>query len=145
MEKELDNAEDILNNQLSEPILVHNTITTRDTDRGFSGLNAWQPLVSVLMQDRSVVIYVNGIRDETGQNSSLSLVATQQHAEASGFAKTVGNLKIGRNEITIPQITSTDVEKGGALYLQYNGNKDTDQYAVRVSSGTRFQRLICIR
>ena len=44
MEKELDNAEDILNNQLSEPILIHNTITTRDTDRGFSGLDAWQPL-----------------------------------------------------------------------------------------------------
>ena len=50
-------------------------------------------------------------------------------------------MKIGRNEITIPQITSTDVEKGGALYLQYNGNKDTDQYAVRVSSGTRVPTL----
>ena len=39
------------------------------------------------------------------------------------------------------RITSTDVEKGGALYLQYNGNKDTDQYAVRVSSGTRVPTL----
>lgn len=144
LQVELDTAKQLYAEQdtLNDTIAVHaNLRSNKDSGISVGGLNAWQPLGISAYAGQELVIYVGNPGMKTGQNSSLSLVATQQHAEASGFAKTVGNLKIGRNEIMIPQITSTDVEKGGALYLQYNGNKDTDQYAVRVSSGTRVPTL----
>lgn len=144
LQVELDTAKQLYAEQdtLNDTIAVHaNLRSNKDSGISVGGLNAWQPLGISAYAGQELVIYVGNPGMKTGQNSSLSLVATQQHAEASGFAKTIGNLKIGRNEITIPQITSTDVEKGGALYLQYNGNKDTDQYAVRVSSGTRVPTL----
>ena len=44
LERELKNAEDILNAVgLSEPVRIHNTIRS-DGSRGFGGLNAWQPI-----------------------------------------------------------------------------------------------------
>ena len=48
----------------------------------------------------------------------------------------LGQLKVGRNEITIPAITTNDTELGGALYIQYTGNAGAKEYGVRVSGGT---------
>ena len=73
LEKELDNAEDILNNQLSEPILVHNTITTRDTDRGFSGLNAWQPLGITAAAGEEITLFVGHNTMEPDPTQTFSL------------------------------------------------------------------------
>lgn len=144
LQTELDTAKQLFEDQdkLNDTIAVHAGLrSNKDAGIAVGGLNAWQPLGISAYAGQELVIYVGNPGMKSGQNSSLSLIATQQHAEASGFAKTVANLKVGKNEITIPQITSTDVEKGGSLYIQYNGNKDTDQYAVRVSSGTRVPKL----
>jgi hypothetical protein len=144
LQMELDTAKQLFEDQdkLNDTIAVHAGLrSNKDAGIAVGGLNAWQPLGISAYAGQELVIYVGNPGMKSGQNSSLSLIATQQHAEASGFAKTVANLKVGKNEITIPQITSTDVEKGGSLYIQYNGNKDTDQYAVRVSSGTRVPKL----
>ncbi len=144
LQTELDTAKQLFEDQdkLNDTIAVHAGLrSNKDSGIAVGGLNAWQPLGISAYAGQELVIYVGNPGMKSGQNSSLSLIATQQHAEASGFAKTVANLKVGKNEITIPQITSTDVEKGGSLYIQYNGNKDTDQYAVRVSSGTRVPKL----
>ncbi|RGZ32722.1 hypothetical protein DW994_09425 [Mediterraneibacter gnavus] len=141
LEKELDNAEDILNNQLSEPILVHNTITTRDTDRGFSGLNAWQPLGITAAAGEEITLFVGHNTMGTGSNTNLQLVATQYHAESGSVSKVVTTLKTGRNDVTIPKIWSTDEESGGALYIQYTGNNANDRYSVRVNGGVEVPTL----
>ena len=141
MEKELDNAEDILNNQLSEPILIHNTITTRDTDRGFSGLNAWQPLGITAAAGEEITLFVGHNTMGTGSNTNLQLVATQYHAESGSVSKVVTTLKTGRNDVTIPKIWSTDEESGGALYIQYTGNNANDRYSVRVNGGVEVPTL----
>lgn len=141
LEKELDNAEDILNNQLSEPILIHNTITTRDTDRGFSGLNAWQPLGITAAAGEEITLFVGHNTMGTGSNTNLQLVATQYHAESGSVSKVVTTLKTGRNDVTIPKIWSTDEESGGALYIQYTGNNANDRYSVRVNGGVEVPTL----
>lgn len=141
LEKELDNAEDILNNQLSEPILIHNTITTRDTDRGFSGLNAWQPLGITAAAGEEITLFVGHNTMGIGSNTNLQLVATQYHAESGSVSKVVTTLKTGRNDVTIPKIWSTDEESGGALYIQYTGNNANDRYSVRVNGGVEVPTL----
>ena len=141
LEKELDNAEDILNNQLSEPILIHNTITTRDTDRGFSGLNAWQPLGITAAAGEEITLFVGHNTMGTGSNTNLQLVATQYHAESGSVSKVVTTLKTGRNDVTIPKIWSTDEESGGALYIQYTGNNANDCFSVRVNGGVEVPTL----
>ena len=112
-----------------------------DSSLKTSGLNAWQPLGVSAKAGDTVVIYVGKTGAQTGSNTSLQLVATQQHAESSEAGKTIANLKVGRNEITIPELISTDVEKGGALYIQYTGNNKEDSYAVRVNGGRKIPVL----
>ncbi len=136
LERELKTAEDILNSVLSDPIKVHNTITTKDVNRGFGGLNAWQPLGVSVPAGEQITVYVGHNTKKTGDSTNLQLIATQYHAEATTMGKSIANLKIGRNDITIPRMASTDVESGGALYVQYTGGSANDKYSVRVSGGT---------
>ncbi len=140
LEKELKTAEEILalGKTLAQPVTVHNTITTSDVNRGFSGLNAWQPLGVTAAAGETIVVYVGHSSKKTGDSTNLQLIATQYHAESSGVASTVCTLKVGRNEITVPQISTLAYERGGALYVQYTGKEaDTGKYAVRVSGGVQ--------
>lgn len=138
LERELKNAEDILNcANLNEPVFIHNTISTSDLNRGFGGLNAWQPIGVAAAAGDTVTVYVGHNSKTTGAVTNLQLVATQYHAESSPFVKVVATLKVGSNVIDIPKIWSIDKESGGALYIQYTGSSADDRYAVRVSGGVR--------
>lgn len=139
LERELKNAEDILNAaNLTEPVRIHSTLTAAyDGGKKFGGLNAWQPLgVTAAAQDK-IVVYVGHNTKKTGEATNLQLVATQYNSEASAMFSGGIALKIGANEITVPKIWSLDYESGGALYVQYTGNNANDQYAVRVSGGVQ--------
>lgn len=135
LERELKTAEDILNSELSDSVEIHNSITTGDVNRGFGGLNAWQPLGVTAYAGEEITVYVGHNSKRTGDNTNIQLVATQYHAEASSMFKVVATLKVGRNDITIPKLSSVNTEAGGALYIQYTGNNTNDRYAVRVSGG----------
>ncbi|MDE6763861.1 MAG: M60 family metallopeptidase, partial [Oscillospiraceae bacterium] len=136
LETELQNAEDILNcKDLGDPVYIHNEISTSDVNRGFSGLNAWQPVGVTAAAGDTVTVYVGHNTKTTGAATNLQLVATQYHAESSAMASTVATLKVGANVIDIPKIWSIDEESGGALYIQYTGSNADDRYAVRVSGG----------
>lgn len=138
LERELKNAEDILNaKNLGKPVYIHNTITTSDVNRGFGGLNAWQPIGVTAAAGDTVTIYVGHNTKATGANTNLQLVAAQYHAESSSLVKVVATLKVGANVITIPKIWTVDKESGGALYIQYTGSNANDIYAVRVSGGVK--------
>ncbi|MCM1540088.1 MAG: fibronectin type III domain-containing protein, partial [Blautia sp.] len=139
LERELQTAEAILNDgSLNAPVVVHGGITTNDVSRGFSGLNAWQPLGVTAAAQEEIMVYVGHGSKKTGEAAELQLVATQYHAEAAGVAKVVATLKVGANKITVPKLGSTTgMESGGALYIQYTGQSQSDDYAVRVSGGAQ--------
>ncbi len=142
LQKELDTARKLLETQGLGDVLQVNPMISASKDNGISvgGLNAWQPLGVAAAPGDDLVVYVGRSGMREGAGAALQLVYTQYHAESGGFFKTV-NLKIGRNEISLEKLSSTTVEKGGALYVQYTGNNDKDDYAVRVSGGGRFPVL----
>ncbi len=143
LERELQTAEAILNDtELNDSVTIHNGITTNDVNRGFGGLNAWQPLGVVAAAQEEIIVYVGHNTKKTGDSTNLQLVATQYHAESSAVSTTVANLKVGVNKVTVPKLWSiTGLESGGALYVQYTGNSAGDRYAVRVSGGVQVPRL----
>lgn len=142
LQKELDNARAILQSNLGEVLVIDSGITAKkDGHLGFSGLNAWQPLGITAYAGESVTLFVGHNSLPMGAKTNLQLVATQFNAESSEFVQTVTDLYIGKNEVTIPQIGSLDVEHGGSLYIQYLGNKENDDYSVRVQGGTEIPVL----
>lgn len=140
LQLELDTAKELFNTKNLGGVTAVNPNITHRGDVGVGGLNPWQPLGVAAGEDDEIVVYVSNPQLTKGANTSLSLVFTQYHAESGGFFKSQA-LKIGRNQITVPKISSTDVEKGGALYVQYSGNNRNDKYAVRVSGGVKFPVL----
>lgn len=135
--RELATAEKILNDgSLNSAVEIHNGITTKDTERGFSGLNAWQPLGVSAASGETITVYVGHNTKRTGDAADLRLIATQYHSESNGVILSGANLKVGANEITLPKTdASIGAESGGALYVQYQGSNANDRYSVRVSGG----------
>lgn len=136
--RELETAEKILNAEsLSSPIEIHKGITTKDTGRGFSGLNAWQPLGVSIGTGEEVTIYVGSDKKKTGDSTNLRLIVTQYHSEASGVTLDGANLKVGANTFKLSKGSSVGVENGGALYVQYQGDANaSERYSVRVTGGS---------
>lgn len=142
LQKELDSAKKLLETGGLNDVVYVNPDISRNKDSGISlgGLNAWQPLGVTAAAGDDIVVYVGHPGKREGAAASLSLVFTQHHAESSALSSST-NLKIGRNEIKVPGICSTDKERGGALYIQYNGSSSEDAYAVRVSGGSSYPVL----
>ncbi len=137
--RELETAEKILNDEkLNSAVEIHSGITTRDTGRGFGGLNAWQPLGVSLPAGEQITIYVGHDKKKTGDSTELRLVATQYNSESNGVITSGANLRVGANTFTIPKgkNASSGCEAGGALYVQYQGSNPNDRYSVRVSGGS---------
>nr|WP_317282081.1 fibronectin type III domain-containing protein [uncultured Sellimonas sp.] len=142
LEKELKTAKDILLSNSFETVSVNPNITPKkDGHLGITGLNAWQPLGITAYAGEEIEIYVGHPNKKTGDTTDLQLIATQNHAESSDLMKVVANLKIGKNEIVIPNLQSLDFEHGGALYIQYTGNNSADKYGVRVDGGVKLPIL----
>ncbi len=136
LQVELDNARKLLATQgLEGTVRVHNGISSARDNRslGISGLNAWQPLGAVVAEGDQIVVYAGAKGAVTGKEAPLRLVVSQQHPESSNVSKTIATLKVGRNEITIPSLSSLDVEHGGQLYVEYTGDNDAADWGVRVS------------
>ncbi len=144
LQTELDAARKLLATEgLEGTVRVHNGISAaRDSARnlGIGGLNAWQPLGAVAAAGDEIVVYAGAAGKATGSSAPLRLVLSQQHAEG-GATKVLTTLKTGRNEITVPQLSTLDFEKGGQLYVEYTGASDTEQWGVRVSGATAVPSL----
>jgi len=138
---ELKTARQILTSDLDPAVIVSNTITAqKDKHLGFGGLNAWQPLGKVGYAGETLLVYVGHNTKRTGDAANLQLVYTQYHSESDSLSGTI-SLKVGRNEITIPALSNKDCERGGQLYIAYTGNDPSDQYAVRISGGSKIPVL----
>lgn len=134
--RELETAEKILNDEsVGGAVEIHSGITTKDTGRGFSGLNAWQPLGVTAATGDKITVYVGHNSKRTGDMTDLRLVITQYHTESDRVVLDGANLKIGANEFTLSKGMGAGAESGGALYIQYQANNPNDRYSVRVSGG----------
>lgn len=144
LQKELNEAKALFQDQsdLNDVYHVFSDISSAyDTQLKTGGLNSWQPLGISAKAGEKLIIYVGKDGVKSGTNAPLKLVATQQHAESSQLSKEIATLKVGRNEIQVPELTSTHVEKGGALYVRYTGSNQADDYALRVSGGHKIPVL----
>ncbi len=139
---DLEGAKELVDLQLDEPFYVDNTITAaKDRHLNFGGLNAWQPLGRVAASGEKLIVYVGHNAKSIRQNASLQLIFTQYHAESNALARSY-NLKVGKNEITVPEITTTGgKERGGQLYVVYTGNNAKDQYVLRINGGAKIPTL----
>ncbi|MDE5763419.1 MAG: M60 family metallopeptidase [Ruminococcus sp.] len=136
--RELETAERILNAEsISSPVAIHNGITTNDPGRGFSGINAWQPLGVSIGSGENVTIYVGSDKKKTGDSTNLRLVVTQYHSESGNIVLDGANLKVGANDFTLTKSSGAGFESGGALYIQYQGDANaSEKYSVRVTGGS---------
>lgn len=142
LQVELDNARGLLEKDFNDVTVVSTNISSaRDSHLGFTGLNAWQPLGVTVHAGEEIVVYVGSNNRNTGDTASVQLIATQYYADYDAVASKPIQLKVGRNEITIPELESYQSEHGGALYVQYTGNNASDKYSVRVSGGVKIPTL----
>lgn len=143
---ELNYAMDIVKNGAHEVdfVQVDNQITSRgEPASGFAqALSDNQPAGYVAGAGDTIVVYVTDRNGKTarGARANLNLVCTQMHPEVTYWQRSV-ELKAGRNEITIPVVSSLACEHGGALYLQYTGDKGYNDYRVRILGATKIPVL----
>ncbi len=144
LQKELNEAIQLFNEQslLNSVQYVKSSISSKyDSQLSTGGLNAWQPLGISAKAGDQIIIYVGKENAAGGAKTNLQLIATQQHANSDEMWKVISDLKVGRNVIDIPSLTSEDVEKGGALYIQYTGDNQNEKYAYRVNGGHKIPVL----
>lgn len=145
--QDLNYAMDIVKNNVhvAEMLSVDNQITaTGNVNSGFAQtLSDYQPLGQVAAAGDVVVVYVSTLAGNVkkGSNANLKLIATQYHPQVSAWQSSAYQLKVGRNEITIPRVGSDATERGGSLYLQYTGDKGALNYQVRVTGATQIPTL----
>lgn len=152
LQAELDAAKQLLETDgLGNVKSISNQVSAaRDSGHnyGMSGLNAWQPIGVSAAADEPIVVYVGAPNASRGANAPLKLYASQQHADLSnGLIVDCGTLKVGRNEIQIPEMRGVtgDYEHGGALYVAYTGSNNNDNWALRVSGGVEIPTLSLLR
>lgn len=142
LEKELDNAEDILANKdgLSEIMIVDNKdAESADEHITFKGgLNTYQPVgISALAGDM-ITVYVGGPNVRSGESTRLELIEGQYHGSSAAVFTSLGYLKGGLNTIQVKAVDQmTEYERGGQLYIRYTGNAGADQYGVRILGGRK--------
>ena len=143
IQKDLDTAKAIFEEKnLKETVEINTNITaSKDGKLGFGGSNSWQPLGVSAGAGETVVVYVGSNKGKTGDNTDLTLVYSQYHAESSSFVRESQKLKVGRNEISLNRLQTIDVESGGSLYIAYKGNNQNDRY----SSYQRWSENSCFK
>ncbi len=139
LKKELDYAVELLNTSALADIVNVDTSVTPNADghNDFAmSLSNYQPLGVVAKAGDEIIVYVGSPSEAEGTKTNLSLIATQNHGEAASWQADMGQLVVGRNVLTVPNIkTSAESENGGSLYVAWSGNKNAREYSVRVSGG----------
>ncbi|MDE5753187.1 MAG: M60 family metallopeptidase, partial [Oscillospiraceae bacterium] len=140
--RELEWAYQIINAQnLSDPIIIHSGITTNgshDPNRGFMGLNGWQPMGVNVANNEEITIYVGSDSRPYGEAAELTAVITQYHTENGNLVLGSFPLKVGQNIIRTSKDLKLSQESGGMLYIAHSGGaKNSQGYSIRVSGGTK--------
>lgn len=132
---ELALAESLLNANSSALGRVMDGIQSRDSSGDQKKISTLQPLGVSAEAGKQVVIYA-----EIPEGETVSLIPTQQFAEAARWSGAAIRLENGRNIVTIPRINDVSPQKGGPLYLQYSGGRAQD-IRLQVRGGTKIPLL----
>lgn len=138
-------AQDILQDKelKDELIPIDAKISNHWPGNNLGQSNDWQSLGVAVKPGDKINIYIG----KTGQyqNTTFQLGISQHYGESNTAIKTYSQeLKVGKNEITIPESAfNMDCEKGGNLYLRFSNKnfEESDQVRVRVSGGTEIPHL----
>ena len=146
LESELDLAEQLLKDGMSQPALhVKFDITTQGVGNSQvgGGLTGFQPLGYVAGVGDTIKVYVGQKGKKVGDATDVGLVFTQYHPEAAAWKSGTIALKQGVNEITIPKVHSLDFEAGGSLYIVHSNmtNVLNNPIDVRVTGATKIPTL----
>lgn len=138
----LDEAQAVLDGERPENIVEIDASISAENDNELQtgGLTGWQPLGVTASAGEKLTVYVSHPEMEQGSEAELRLYFTQYHGEQEAYYQEQP-LRIGRNTIIVPQISDTDKEKGGPLYIQYTGDNEKDRYQIRVDGGDRYPVL----
>ncbi len=139
---DLQRAQDLLDDvNLNDKIVTLDpTIHNMGIKNPIGQSNHYQALGVAVKPGDKVNIYIGSERS----NTEFKLAITQHNGESGTAVQTYSkNLKVGKNEITIPESAfNMDSEKGGNLYLAYDKNFNEKNVAyVRVSGGTQIPHL----
>ncbi len=143
---ELDYAEELFRNgsSIGEVFNVNSKITTYGNASQFGmGLSGYQPLGYTAKSGSKINVYVGQKNRQIGQSVDARLVFTQYHAESAAWKSGEISLVQGKNEITIPNISSLDFEKGGSIYVVHTSPIGIAERPVeiRVSGATKIPVL----
>lgn len=108
---------------------------SKDTEKFGKSINGWQPLGLVAKPGETIRIYA-----EIPEGETVSLVATQFFEKPHAFESSPIKLSNGENYIKIPQLGTVVGDRGGALYLQYSGEKQ-QQIKLHVRGGHKIPYL----
>ncbi len=138
-------AKSLLNDHVANiPVFTVDTTVAASQDPKLDfaqALSDNQPLGYVAAAGDTVIVYVGSTSDFVGANANMKLVATQYHPEVSSWSRDVTQLKVGRNEIVIPKLSSDEKEKGGSLYIWYTGSAGAKDYTIRVLGAQKIPML----
>ncbi len=145
LKRELEYARELLNTTALADIITIDTAVTPKSDGNSDfamALSNNQPLGIAVKAGEKIVVYLGSPNEAEGTRTNVNLIATQNHGESANWQKDCGQLKVGRNEIQIPNIATSSVsENGGSLYAAWSGSPNSRQYSIRVSGGEKIPML----
>lgn len=140
--KNLQRAQDLLNDiSLQDQILtLDSSIHSIGAQNTIGQTNDYQALGVAVKPGEKVNIY---IASPNRSDTKFNLVLTQFNAESGTAYKVIKELKVGKNEVEIPETGfNMNYEKGGNLYIGFkSGFAESNTFKVRVSGGTKIPHL----
>ena len=135
--KELQLAQDLFEDQnLSEKIVTLDA-SLRDNGAAIGISNAWQSLGAVARpsiddnsQQKTISVYMGS----SDANTQVEIVFLQAYGQPGKYISKSTVIKPGRTEITIPEIFTTDVEKGGAVMAKVKSGSTDATIQIRLSN-----------
>lgn len=135
--KELQLAQDLFSDQnLSEKIVTLDA-SLRDNGAAIGISNAWQSLGAVARpstddnsQQKTISVYMGS----SDANTQVEIVFLQAYGQPGKYISKSTVIRPGRTEITIPEIFTADVEKGGAVMAKVKSGSTDATIQIRLSN-----------
>ncbi len=135
--KELQLAQDLLNDQNISQEVITLDASIRDNGAAIGMSNAWQSLGAVARpstdendQQKTISVYMGS----SDANTQVEISFLQAYGQPGQYISKSTVIKPGRTEITIPEIFTADVEKGGAVMAKVKSGSTDATIQIRLSN-----------
>ena len=146
LEKELDIAQKLFNDKgVSEKITILDASIRTDNEGPSLGMeNSYQSLGSVArpsVDDDGTAKQITVYMGSSDPNTKVDIVFLQNYGQPGEYISKVYTISPGRTEITIPTISTADVEKGGQVMARVTQGSTTADVQIRLSGVTEIPHL----